>query len=442
MDPTQNPSATQNMAAGATPGLTPEMPAVNPAAAVAPSLGANPAMSEAPAPTPSEVAGAATSPASNPTVEAASPLAPAGAPAAAPASPLVNPAADTPAAAPAPSPAPEPVASAPAAPNPVATATADPAVSALGESGTPGIAAPVNPIIQPGGATTGLGNMDGLLSTDPIMKPEPLPAPDPVEEELKTPMKAAGLAPGSIGSASGAVDSEGKAEAKPAAGGALPNNPFSSLFKKKQTPSVAFNDPAKETDAKEPEKPAAGGLGTKGKNPNLKINKRTMIILIALAAVLVVVLIVILAMQLNSGSSRSSNNSNNSSTANTPTVEPVEVEVMPEVAISLSCTRKMTAEELTDYKDSLDGMVIVGATFDSDENLIELSNTQIVEYTDTKTGEPMLATESLIRTTPSGIDATNVEKFMLKVANDGGVDTDLKSLTSNYQDLDFTCETL
>jgi hypothetical protein len=170
-----------------------------------------------------------------------------------------------------------------------------------------------------------------------------------------------------------------------------------------------------------------------------------MIILIGLAAVLVVVLVIILVMQLNSAPSSSSNNnannsSNNSSTpANTPTVEPVAT---PEIATSLSCTRKMTAEELTNYKDSLDGIVTVEATFDSSDNMITLSTSQLVEYTDKKSGEPMVVTESLIRTTPAGIDATNVDKFMLTVASDGGVDTDLKSLTTNYSNLDFTCEKL
>ncbi|MBR2726060.1 hypothetical protein IKE87_02230 [Candidatus Saccharibacteria bacterium] len=440
MDPTQNPSATPNIAPGATPNMTPGATGTNPMASAA--LGVTAPMSETPTPSPSEVAGAATSPdagafattAADPLAGAAvSPLSSTGLSMSAPASaePL-----STQASNPVPSPMGE-------------TATTETMIqdttttSTLGESGTPGVAAPVNPIIQPGGATTGLNNMDGLLSTDPIMKPEPAPAPDPVEEELKTPMKAAGLAPGSIGSASGVVNSEGKAENPPAASTPLPNNPFSSLFKKKQNPSVAFNDPAKANEENDASKPELSVPGAKPKKPNLKINKQTMIILIALAAILVVVLVVILVMQLNtpsSSSNNSSSNANNSSSANTPTVEPVAV--TPEVVTSLSCARKMTVEELADFTNSLDGTVIVGATFDGDDNLIELSRTQLVEYTDTKTDKPMLVTESLIRTTPDGIDATNVDRYMLQVASDGGVDTDLKSLTSNYQNLDFTCETL
>lgn len=428
MDPTQNPSATPNPTPGAAPSLTPEMPGVvtNPATSATPSL-ASPAMNEAPSPSPSEVAGAATNLEANPATTAA-------------ANPLTS---ATPSPAPSvPASSETPVSPVSSAVNPVGglDAVSAPSDGALGASGTPGVAAPVNPIIQPGGATTGLANMDGLLSTDPIMKPEPLPAPDPVEEELKTPMKAAGLAPGSIGSASGVVDSEGKAETPPVTNGPSSNNPFSNLFKKKQTPSVAFNDPAKANETNEPGKPELSVPGVKPKNPNLKINKQTMIILIALAAVLVVVLIIILITQLNSGpSSSASNNTNNNSSVNTQTTEP---ESTPEVSTNLSCTRKMTAEELTGYKDSVDGMVLVSATFDNKDNLISLSNTWLVEYTDKKTAEPIIATESLVRTTPDGIDATNVEKFMLKVANDGGVDTDLKSIVSNYQDLDFTCETL
>lgn len=440
MDPTQNPSATPNIAPGATPNTTTGATGANPMAGAA--LGVTAPMNETPTPSPSEVAGAATSPdagafattAADPLAgAAASPLASAGPSLSAPVS-----------AEPLSTPAPSPVASPMGETTTTETMIQDTTTtSTLGESGTPGVAAPVNPIIQPGGATTGLNNMDGLLSTDPIMKPEPAPAPDPVEEELKTPMKAAGLAPGSIGSASGAVNSEGKAENPPATSSPLPNNPFSSLFKKKQNPSVAFNDPAKASEENDASKPELSVPGAKPKKPNLKINKQTMIILIALAAVLVVVLVVILVMQLNtpsSSSNNSSNNANNSSSANTPTVEPVAV--TPEVVTSLSCARKMTVEELADFTNSLDGTVIVGATFDSDDNLIELSRTQLVEYTDTKTDKPMLVTESLIRTTPDGIDATNVNRYMLQVASDGGVDTDLKSLTSNYQDLDFTCETL
>lgn len=54
--------------------------------------------------------------------------------------------------------------------------------------------APINTIFQP-------TNNNGMAPTAPLTQPEPAPAPDPIEEELKSPMKAAAPAPGSIGSA-------------------------------------------------------------------------------------------------------------------------------------------------------------------------------------------------------------------------------------------------
>ncbi len=457
MDPTQNPSVTPTPTPGATPSLTPEMPTVSavPGAVAGTTVGAapspvvNPAMSAAPSPSPSEVAGMATNPETNPVTTPTM-------------NPTMGPAVSTTTSAtasPALDAASSPLGGAAASPN-IATAAsnmggatldavATPGVGATMESGTPGVAAPVNPIIQPGGATTGMNNMDGLLSMDPIMKPEPAPAPDPVEEELKTPMKAAGLAPGSIGSASGVVNSEGKAETSSVANAPVSNNPFSNLFKKKQTPSVAFNDPAKAGDAKEPGKPETSMPGPKLGNSNLKVSKQTMMILIGLAAVLVVVLVVILIVQLNSGTSsnsssnNNSNNStsqNNSSVVNTPTTEPTTT--TQDVATTLSCARKMTNDELAGYKDSVDGVVLVEATFDSSDSLVSLSSAYLVEYENVKTGKTMLVTESLVRTIPAGINPTNVDKYMLTVGSDGGISTDLTSLTTNYEDLDFTCEKL
>lgn len=135
---------------------------------------------------------------------------------------------------------------------------------------------PSNPVFQP--------SRDSSLTmaaTDPIMMPEKAPEPDPVEEELKAPMKAAGPVPGSIGSAVSvpADNSAGPAEVNPVDGSA-----------QGEVPSVAFNDPAKQEE--NPMARKTGGLTGK------KMNKKTMIALIAVAGVVVLVLVIVLVMSL------------------------------------------------------------------------------------------------------------------------------------------------
>ncbi|MBQ5811965.1 hypothetical protein IIW29_00065 [Candidatus Saccharibacteria bacterium] len=174
---------------------------------------------------------------------------------------------------------------APEAPAPAPTPGPTPATAAGGMT-TP----PVNPVINPtapaSGAPAPVGNpagtqADGLAATDPIMMPEPAPAPDPVEEELKAPMKAAEPAPGSIGSAV-----SGPATAVAAGGEAPAANPF--VNNDKQTPNVAFNDPATQPDA--------------GGNPmapaKKKTNKTTLIALIIVAVMIVIALGAVLILQL------------------------------------------------------------------------------------------------------------------------------------------------
>lgn len=201
-----------------------------------------------------------------------------------------------------PAPAGPPVPPAPEAPAPAPGPT--PATAAGGMT-TP----PVNPVINPtapaSGAPAPVGNpagtqADGLAATDPIMMPEPAPAPDPVEEELKAPMKAAEPAPGSIGSAvSGPMPVAGEGGEAPAA------NPFAN--NDKQTPNVAFNDPATQPDA------AANPMAPAKK----KTSKTTLIALIIVAVMIVIALGAVLILQLMGDQGGSGGGQ---PTPNTPTV--------------------------------------------------------------------------------------------------------------------------
>ena len=142
---------------------------------------------------------------------------------------------------------------------------------------------PANPVFQP--------SQDDSLkmaATDPIMMPEKAPEPDPVEEELKAPMKAAGPVPGSIGSAvSMPADGAVTEQPAPANGNPFDNNP------QPATPSVAFNDPAKQA-----ENPMAGNTVNSG---GKKMDKKTLIILAAVASVVILVLVIVLIMSLMGG---------------------------------------------------------------------------------------------------------------------------------------------
>ncbi len=296
---------------------------------------------------------------------------------------------------------------------------------------------PVNPIINPTGG--GFTPAEGLALTDPIMQPEPAPAPDPVEEELKAPMVAAGPVPGSIGSAVSGAPAGGAANNMPAsaeaAGGTNPmttpaGNPFEN---NKQTPSVAFNDPATQPDPTTSMPAGAAPAPAKAKS-----NKTTLIVLIAVAAVIVVVLVVILIMQLVGGNDSSST----ASTADTPAViddedegEDEENEDESEVVLGASmCTRSMNETELANYANATSGTINVSADFDDDDNLTSVSLTESVIYD----GEPV--EEKNIQATAEALNADEAAKYFLPVDKEGGVDLSRGGVMANWAGLEFVCE--
>jgi len=362
----------------------------------------DPTTNPTPTPNPAPAPGAAPAPEVAPTAPEAS---------AAPAAPV------------APEPAtPEPVA--PVAPEPVAPVVPGPAPtvgSAAGGMTTP----PVNPIIQPGANTDGAAAQpEGLVAaTDPIMMPEPAKAPDPVEEELKAPMKAAAPVPGSIGSAvSGAPT-------------APANNPFADNGK--QTPSVAFNDPATQTNPAAPAKK--------------KTNKVTLIVLIVIAAVIIIALAVILIMQLTAGNS----NNNSTSTANTtPNSEVVidEGKTTPQEEASssatvattgaLSCTRNMTTEEVARVNGAVSGTVNVSAEFDDTTNLLsKISLVESVTYNDSSAASNEPVENAVHEALASDLTTASASIYYLPVVN-GALDLAKTAIQANYESLEFTCEVL
>ena len=145
---------------------------------------------------------------------------------------------------------------APAQP-PEPTSTSVPPVSPVAPT-APVMPTPVNPVYQPGG-----GGLVG--ATTPITMPEQPKAPDPIEEELKAPFKAAGPAPGSIGSAVSGPQS--------------------------QTPNVSFTDPA-----------MADNMKSMASNPvptgKKKMDRKTLIVLCAVVGIVVLALAVVLILQL------------------------------------------------------------------------------------------------------------------------------------------------
>ncbi|MBR3386345.1 hypothetical protein IKG68_02145 [Candidatus Saccharibacteria bacterium] len=144
----------------------------------------------------------------------------------------------------------------------------------------PQVVAPVfNPATM---ATPAVGT--SLSATDPLTMPEGPKAPDPIEEELKMPLKAAGPVPGSIGS-SVSMTTDGQIESAQKS-----NNPFANFGAKKETPSVAFNDPAAQATA-----PMTANAAKPAKK---KTSKTSMILIGVLGAVIIIALVVVLVMQM------------------------------------------------------------------------------------------------------------------------------------------------
>ncbi|MBQ6375652.1 hypothetical protein IJJ37_01860 [Candidatus Saccharibacteria bacterium] len=137
---------------------------------------------------------------------------------------------------------------------------------------------PMNPATMVTPATFG--------ATDPITMPTPPKAPDPVEEELKAPFKAAEPVPGSIGSAISVP-----AEGAPKTSAPVDMSMFGAANAKKNTPSVAFNDPAT-TNQTQPSMP------TKPMKPMKKTDKKTLIALAIVGGMVVIALAAVLIAQL------------------------------------------------------------------------------------------------------------------------------------------------
>lgn len=322
-----------------------------------------------------------------------------------------------------------------------ATTPASPAATpATPATAAGGITTPqVNPIINPTGNPA--AQTEGLAATDPIMRPEPAPAPDPVEEELKAPMVAAAPVPGSIGSAvsgpaaettEASVDAAAAPAAESAPATGTPN-PF--VPENKQTPNVAFNDPATQPD------PAAGAAAA-GKNGKKKPNKTTLIALIAVAAVIVIALIVVLVIMLNTPATTTANN-----TPNNPVVieEEEEEEEAPTViptAGALSCTRNMTAAEIARFNDAVSGTINVSATFDEENTLATISLIESVVYNDENATNNEPVEETVHEATVDDINAKSAEIYYLPVDKEDGVDLSRAGIYANYESLDFTCDVL
>lgn len=156
--------------------------------------------------------------------------------------------------------------------------TADASTFATPSAETTAFAMPGSPV-QP---VAGFNN--GLSATDPLTMPEGPKAPDPIEEELKMPLKAAGPVPGSIGS-SVSMTTDGQIESAQKS-----NNPFANFGAKKETPSVAFNDPAAQATA-----PMTANAAKPAKK---KTSKTSMILIGVLGAVIIIALVVVLVMQM------------------------------------------------------------------------------------------------------------------------------------------------
>lgn len=369
----------------------------------------NPIPNPTPTPNPNPV------PEPGPDVAANPPIDPV-APAASPADPVAPPASPAPV-------APE----GPAAP-PVGT----PATAAGGMT-TP----PVNPIINPTGAATAAGNVahaSGLSATDPIMMPEPAPAPDPVEEELKAPMKAAEPAPGSIGSAvSGPA-----AEIAPDDAMAPGNNPFEN----KQTPSVAFNDPATQPDPGAPN----GSIATDA--PQKKTNKTTLVALIIVAVMIVIALAGVLIFQLMGEQGGSPVGGGAPNTSVTIEEEDGEEEETTSASVvvagegALSCTRNMTTAEVAKINDAVSGTINISVEFDDDNMLSKIALTEMVTYSDEDSVSNEPVENKVHEALAENLTPESANIYFLPTDGTGALDLTKKSVQANYESLDFTCEVL
>ena len=313
---------------------------------------------------------------------------------------------------------PQPVNPAPVNPAPVNPAPVNPVIGPN--------PAPVNPVFQP--------SSERVAATDPIMRPEPAPEPDPIEEELKAPMKAAGPAPGSIGSAVSGPQGPAPADAG-------------------STPSVAFNDPATQPDATNP-------MAEAGKK---KSNRTTLIVLIIVAAVVVVALAAVLLWQFvnppapsgsgsgsgnssqsnsssNSSNSSSSSNSSNSSSSTTEEEEEAEstTPATPVAMKTMTCTRSLTAEELAALPNAASGTIEVTAKFDTEDVLDTIAVVKTVNYTDAEVDTEEETHEAVA----DEITADNSALYYLQAGADGTFKFNLTDLNTNYTNLAFTCEVL
>jgi flagellar basal body-associated protein FliL len=248
----------------------------------------------------------------------------------------------------------------------------------------------VNPVYQP--------TNNGVKATDPIMMPEPAPAPDPIEEELKAPMKAAAPVPGSIGSAVSG------------------------------TPNVAFNDPATMPDVN----PMTQQMGVPAK---AKSSKTTLIVLIIVALLIVVALGVVLFLQLNPGNGSSSGDGGSGSTP-TPTPVPEETKEV------LSCSRSMTADEIAVITNAVSGTVKVETEYDDDDELETVSMVKYVVYSsdDGTTNEPVEFESRKAKV--KDLKQTTALMYDLPVTEEGELKLSLEDIQTNYESLDYTCETL
>lgn len=369
--------------------------------------------------------------------------------------PMTNP---TPTSSPAPGVPPVP----PSDPTPVAAPAANPisnpvpvanSTPAVGPAPMPGLGpnpAPVNPVFQP--------TKPGVAATDPIMMPEPAPAPDPVEEELKAPMKAADPVPGSIGSA---ISGPGEATGGAAAVGSesLGENPFAA--KTNNTPSVAFNDPAKQPDSSAPAPDTAPA--------KKKTSKNTLIALVIIFLLVAIALGAVLAFQLMGGGNNNQNTSGGQDSAIIPNESDDldEPDTVPATGgddetsdnsggnskpsgsggsvvladKTLSCTKNMTEKEIVGFKDAISGTVSITAEFNSG-TLDMISMVKSVVYSDdgAASNEPV---EMEVHEYEADELTSSAAKLLdLPISTNGKVNLALDAIQVNYEDLDFTCEVL
>lgn len=170
-------------------------------------------------------------------------------------------------------------------------------------------------------------SLNGVSPTDPIMVPDPTPTPDPVEEELRSPMKAAAPAPGSIGSAVSGPElglepismsdtapipsTTPEVQTQPATispetmpGPAITDDFSAATVSPNSTPSVSFNDPAEEQN----------NTQNMTDGSKKKSNKTTLIALIIVACMVVIALATILVLQLMNNNETPTVNVNSSTT--------------------------------------------------------------------------------------------------------------------------------